>query len=141
MDLKKPKTQLKKLLSKGVKKEKEKKPKNPKNQTDTETDDALQICQTKQEKIEDYVRQTKFSTGIDVPSFQKKDFDPESIATQIWNRYSEEISNNIYESVRFPPYFEKNNRTMSGNLIIFGVTHLTVFNLGNLSREIVRMYP
>jgi len=30
---------------------------------------------------------------------------------------------------------------MNGNLIIFGVTHLTVFNLGNLSREIVKVYP
>lgn len=51
---KKPKTQLKKLLSKGVKKEK--KPKDHKNQTDTEAEDAPQICQTQQQKIADYVR-------------------------------------------------------------------------------------
>ena len=30
---------------------------------------------------------------------------------------------------------------MSGKLIVFGVTHLTVFNLDDLSREMVRMYP
>lgn len=30
---------------------------------------------------------------------------------------------------------------MSGKLIVFGVTHLTVFNLEDLSREMVRMYP
>lgn len=73
--------------------------------------------------------------------FQKKDFEPEFVATQIWNKFSEVVQSNLYESIRLPPYFEKNNRTMNGNLIIFGVSHLTVFNLGNLSREIVKVYP
>jgi len=43
-DLKKPNSQLKKLLSKGVKKEK--KPKNPSSEIGAETGDSKHICQS-----------------------------------------------------------------------------------------------
>lgn len=73
-----------------------------------------------------------------------KNFDPETRATNFWNSKSQILKKNLFETVRFPPYFTKSikgNHTNSSNLVIFGIRYITIYNLELQKRVNVIKYP
>ena len=79
------------------------------------------------EKI-NFSKNFNLDKNIDETEFTKN-FDPEIFATNMWNQKSQLLRKNLFESVRFPPYFTKNANGTMNNLIIFGIKYITIYNL------------